>query len=85
MAEFECENGKKAFWYFNLNDGLVEQLKLMGFKNLFEEKRLCQVQVTNLQTQVCYRWGYSKSRSPVDVYRFSMQIADEHGQADDPI
>jgi hypothetical protein len=42
-VEIECENGEKAFWYLNLNDGLVEQLKLMGFKNLFEEKRLCRV------------------------------------------
>jgi hypothetical protein len=42
-VEIECENGEKAFWYLNLNDGLVDQLKLMGFKNLFEEKRLCQV------------------------------------------
>jgi len=42
-VEIECENGEKAFWYLNLNDGLVEQLKLMGFKNLFEEKRLCLV------------------------------------------
>ncbi|MCX6700684.1 MAG: transposase [Methanomicrobiales archaeon] len=42
-VEIECEDGEKAFWYLNLNDGLVEQLKLMGFKNLFDEKRLCQV------------------------------------------
>ena len=42
-VEIECENGEKAFWYLNLNEGLVDQLKLMGFKNLFEEKRLCQV------------------------------------------
>ena len=42
-VEIECENGEKAFWYLNLNDVLVEQLKFMGFKNLFEEKRLCQV------------------------------------------
>ncbi len=39
-AEVTIETGEKSFWYINLNEGLVDQLKLMGFQNLFEEKRL---------------------------------------------
>jgi hypothetical protein len=42
-AEVKTDTGEKSFWYINLNEGLVDQLKLMGFKNLFEEKRLNQM------------------------------------------
>jgi hypothetical protein len=33
---------EKAFWYLNLTDTMKDQLKLMGFKDLFQEKRLGQ-------------------------------------------
>lgn len=39
-VEIENEDGEKAFWYLNLTKVMVDQLKLMGFKNLFPEKRL---------------------------------------------
>jgi transposase len=32
----------KVFWYLNLTDKMKEQLKAMGFKDLFPERRLCQ-------------------------------------------
>jgi len=42
-AEVKTDTGEKSFWYINLNEGLVDQLNLMGFQNLFEEKRLNQM------------------------------------------
>ena len=39
-VEIENEDGEKAFWYLNLTKVMVDQLKLMGFKNLLPEKRL---------------------------------------------
>jgi len=39
-VEIETENEEKAYWYLNLTDKIVSQLKKMGFKNLFGEKRL---------------------------------------------
>jgi len=38
--EIESEIGEKAFWYLNLTQIMVDQLKQMGFTNLFPEKRL---------------------------------------------
>jgi len=32
----------KVFWYLNLTDKMKEQLKAMGFKDLFRERRLSQ-------------------------------------------
>ena len=39
-VEVRSSNDEKAFWYLNLTQIMVEQLKLMGFKDLFQEKRL---------------------------------------------
>ena len=38
--EIESVNGEKAFWYLNLTQIMVDQLKQMGFTNLYPEKRL---------------------------------------------
>ncbi len=42
-VEIRSANGEKAFWYLNITKIMVDQLKLMGFKNLFQEKRLNQM------------------------------------------
>lgn len=42
-VEVESETGVNAYWYLNLNEAMVQQLTLMGFKNLFEEKKLNQL------------------------------------------
>ncbi len=39
-VEIETENQEKACWFLNLTDKITGQLKKMGFKNLFREKRL---------------------------------------------
>ena len=39
-VEVETENQKKAYWYLNLTEKMVGQLKKMGFTNLFPEIRL---------------------------------------------
>lgn len=39
-VEVEIDNHEKAFWYLNLTDKMITQLKKMGFANLFIEKRL---------------------------------------------
>ena len=39
-VEIETENQEKAYWYLNLTDKMVGQLKKMGFTNLFKENRL---------------------------------------------
>lgn len=39
-VEIEVENEEKCYWYLNLNDKIASQLKKMGFKKLFEEKRI---------------------------------------------
>ena len=39
-VEVRSSNDEKAFWYLNLTQIMVDQLKLMGFKDLFQEKRL---------------------------------------------
>ena len=38
--EIESDDGEKAFWYLNLTQIMTDQLKQMGFTNLFPEKRL---------------------------------------------
>jgi len=42
-VEVESETGEKAYWYLNLSNAVIKQLKWMGFKNLFEIKRLNQL------------------------------------------
>lgn len=41
-VEVMSSANEKAFWYLNLTDTMKDQLKLMGFKDLFQEKRLGQ-------------------------------------------
>jgi transposase len=41
-VEVVSSANEKAFWYLNLTDTMKDQLKLMGFKDLFQEKRLGQ-------------------------------------------
>ncbi|MBP7299491.1 MAG: hypothetical protein KA967_03730 [Methanoculleus sp.] len=41
-VEVECAGQERAFWHLNLTDKMRDQLKAMGFKDLFSEKRLSQ-------------------------------------------
>ena len=41
-VEVECAGQEEAFWYLNLTEKMRDQLKAMGFKDLFPEKRLSQ-------------------------------------------